>query len=40
MNEKDINREIKAIKQEIKMLRELSHPNIVKYFGSELSEDG
>lgn len=36
----DIQKEAKAIKHEIEMLRGLSHPNIVKYFGSEISEDG
>jgi serine/threonine protein kinase len=40
MKPDELQCEVNSIKQEIAMLRELSHPNIVKYFGSELSEDG
>jgi serine/threonine protein kinase len=40
MKPEELQSEVKSIKQEIQMLRELSHPNIVKYYGSELSEDG
>ena len=31
--------ELNAIKHEIQMLRALNHPNIVKYYGTEISED-
>lgn len=33
-------KEIKAIKHEIKMLKTLDHPNIVKYYQTDLSKDG
>lgn len=32
-------KEMKAIKHEIETLRALNHPNIVKYFGTDISED-
>ncbi len=40
MKSDEIVKETEAIKQEIQMLRDLSHENIVRYFGSEMSEDG
>jgi serine/threonine protein kinase len=34
-----MQKELTAIKHEISMLRALNHPNIVKYYGTEISED-
>ena len=31
---------MRAIKHEISLLRELYHPNIVKYYNTEISADG
>jgi mitogen-activated protein kinase kinase kinase len=35
-----LKKKIKSIMHEIKMLRELHHPNIVKYYYTDISEDG
>jgi serine/threonine protein kinase len=40
MNEDQIKKEIKSIKHEISMLKALNHQNIVRYYYTDLSEDG
>ena len=39
MNEKELRKEIQTIKSEISILKSLVHPNIVKYYNSDISED-
>lgn len=40
MKPEQLLKEIKAIKHEIKTLKTLDHPNIVKYYQTDLSKDG
>jgi serine/threonine protein kinase len=35
-----LKKEIKSIKHEIKMLKALHHPNIVRYYYTDISDDG
>ena len=35
-----LRKEVRAIRHEIQLLKTLQHPNIVKYYYSEISEDG
>lgn len=40
LNKDEFQRETRAIKHEIAMLKELNHPNIVRYFHTDVSDDG
>ena len=40
MQPEELKKEILSIKNEIKMLKGLHHPNIVKYYYTDMSEDG
>ena len=40
MNQNDLKNEVRAIKHEINMLKGLQHSNIVKYYSTEISQDG
>lgn len=40
MNEEQLKKEIRAIKHEISMLKVLNHPNIVKYYYTDISKEG
>ena len=40
LKQNNLKTEVKAIRQEIQILKSLSHPNIVQYYSTEISDDG